>query len=268
MLPAASHDATSVVGLSAPARSPLGGVGLASAAVFLVFLIDAMRRPPGALDVETMRAVQRLDVPYLNVAFDYLGFLTDSAGAIVAWLVACLCCLAMRRWLPLLGFLTLPLAGVVNEGVGLYLATRSRPHLEVLTRTSHNWEERSFPSGHVVGAVVLYGFVWFLVASARSRWLRWTVRSVCAAIILLSGFDRVWSGAHWPSDVAAAYALGLALLAALVLAYRWTESAIAACPDLIGRSATPPVCGSHPWLLCAAPVRRVLNRSARSSDDG
>lgn len=268
MLPAASHDASSVVDLSAPARSPLGGVGLASAVVFLVLLIDAMRRPPGALDVETMRAVQRLDLPHLGTFLDWLGLLTDSAGAIVAWLVACLCCLTMRRWLPLLGFLTLPLAGVVNEGVGLYLATRSRPHLDLLTRTSHNWEERSFPSGHVVGAVVLYGFVWFLIGSARSRWRRWAVRSVCAAIILLSGFDRIWSGAHWPSDVAAAYALGLALLAALVLAYRWTESAIAACPDLIGRSATSPVRGSRPWLLFAAPVRRVLVRRPRSSDDG
>ena len=43
------------------------------------------------------------------------------------------------------------------------------------------------------------------------------------AIILLSGFDRVWSGAHWPSDVGGAYALGLALLLLLIIVCEWIE---------------------------------------------
>ena len=251
LLPAASHDAAPVVGLPTPARSPLVGVGLASVTLFFLLLVDAMRRPPGPLDVETMRTVQRVDLPHLAASLDLLGLLTDSVGAIIAWLVACVCCLTMRWWLPLLGFLTLPLAGVVNEGVGIVLVTRSRPHLDVLTRTSLNWEERSFPSGHVVGAVVLYGFIWFLVGPVRSRWRRWAVRSVCVAIIVLSGFDRVWSGAHWPSDVVAAYALGAALLVALVLAYRWADARLAAVPP----------------ANVVAPLRRQLARSARTPDD-
>ena len=267
MLPAASHDASSVVGLSTPARSPLAAVGVASATVFLLLLVDAMRHPPGALDVETTRAVQRIDLPHLSATLDLLGLLTDSVGAIVAWFVACVCCLTMRWWLPLLGFLTLPLAGVVNEGVGIFLVTRSRPHLDVLTRTSQNWEERSFPSGHVVGAVVLYGFVWFLVGRHRSRRLRWVMRSVCAAIVFLSGFDRVWSGAHWPSDVVAAYALGLALLAALILAYRWAEQAIAAAPGPVAQSASPDR-PAQLWPMLAALVRSLLARGDRAPRDG
>jgi len=266
MLPAASHDTCSVVGLPASARSPLAGVGVASATVFLLLLVDAMRRPPGALDLETMRAVQRVELPYLHALFDHLGLLTDSAGAIAAWFVACVACLTMRWWLPLLGFLALPLAGVVNEGVGIFLATRDRPHLDVLTRTSANWEERSFPSGHVVGAVVLYGFTWFLAGGSCSRWLRRVVRSVCAAIIGLSGFDRVWSGAHWPSDVVAAYALGTALLMTLVLAYRWVDArlAVAAGPCGIPIDAFRGATGSRPCAV--APVRRLLARAARPTD--
>lgn len=266
MLPAASHDASPGLPLPAAMRSPLAGAGVASASLFLLLLVDAMRRPPGALDLETMRTVQRIELPYLQTLFDRLGLLTDSVGAIVAWLVACVCCLTMRWWLPLLGFLALPLAGVVNEGVGIFLATRDRPHLDVLTRTSANWEERSFPSGHVVGAVVLYGFTWFLAGGSCSRWRRRVVRGVCAAIIFLSGFDRVWSGAHWPSDVAAAYALGVALLMALVFAYRWADARLAAAVDPCGFPIAS-FRGAAGSRLCAlAPVLRLLARAARPTD--
>ena len=225
MLPAASHEATQVASpLTASARSGVGTAGLVSGVVFLVFLIDAMRRPPGTLDVESMRAIQRFDLPYLNAFLERLDLLTDSAGAVAAWGLACVVCFAARRWLPLLGFLTLPTAGLINEGVGIFLVTRVRPHLDVLTRRSENWEERSFPSGHVVGVVLLYGFLWFLAGRLRSSHLRMAVRLVCGAIIFLTGFDRVWGGAHWPSDVVAAYALGTALLCALILAYRYAET--------------------------------------------
>ena len=51
-------------------------------------------------------------------------------------------------------------------------------------------------------------------------------RASAGIVIVLTGFDRVWSGAHWPSDVLGAYALGFGLLALLIAACRWADDAL------------------------------------------
>ncbi len=60
----------------------------------------------------------------------------------------------------------------------------------------------SFPSGHSANSVGVFGS---LAAYTRKRWL-----TVLAVIFpLLVGFSRVYTGAHYPSDVLAGWAIGL-----------------------------------------------------------
>jgi undecaprenyl-diphosphatase len=199
-------------------------VVLVTSAAFAVLAIDAAVRSPGTLDIETMKFVQRYHYEQLHTWMDLLGLLTDSSGAVVAWGVTLVVLALIRWWLPLLGVLAIPFGGVVNETISRVLIHRTRPHLDELRHVSQNFEERSFPSGHVVGAILLYGFIWYVVGDrVRFAPLRWLIRTVCVAIMLLSGFDRVWSGAHWPSDVVGAYALGFALLLLLIIACEWIE---------------------------------------------
>jgi membrane-associated phospholipid phosphatase len=197
---------------------------LGSLALFTCFAVDAAVRFPGALDLATMKFVQRLDFEQLGPRLEVFERLTDSPGAVFAWGATLMVFSLLRWWLPVLGVLAIPIGGVVNETISRVLIHRTRPHLEELRHVSQNFEDRSFPSGHVVGAMLLYGFIWY-VAGDRIRFapVRWLIRAVCAVVIVLSGFDRVWSGAHWPSDVGGAYALGLALLLALTFACEWIE---------------------------------------------
>jgi undecaprenyl-diphosphatase len=74
----------------------------------------------------------------------------------------------------------------------------------------------SFPSGHTTSATIGYGLLAVLVIRmlpVGRRWLRAlpTVIAVCAAVAV--GFSRLYLGVHWPSDVAAGWALGVAWLA-------------------------------------------------------
>ena len=67
----------------------------------------------------------------------------------------------------------------------------------------------SFPSGHAVNAVVVYGS---LAAHEKKRRLLWILAVV---LPLLVGFSRVFVGAHYPTDVICGWLMG-ALVTALV----------------------------------------------------
>jgi membrane-associated phospholipid phosphatase len=67
----------------------------------------------------------------------------------------------------------------------------------------------SFPSGHSFFAVVVYGLLAHLLArdaNPRQRRLIWI--STTAAIFLV-GFSRIFVGEHFPSDVAAGFAVAI-----------------------------------------------------------
>jgi undecaprenyl-diphosphatase len=69
----------------------------------------------------------------------------------------------------------------------------------------------SFPSGHAMSSIIVYGTVAYLAARlqqrAASRWLTLTFATV---IILLICASRVYLGVHYPSDIAAGIVIGLA----------------------------------------------------------
>jgi membrane-associated phospholipid phosphatase len=71
----------------------------------------------------------------------------------------------------------------------------------------------SFPSGHALGSLAVYGALAYVVArrldSARAR-----VAVVVGAALLVAtiGFSRLYLGVHYLTDVLAGYSAGLALL--------------------------------------------------------
>jgi hypothetical protein len=76
----------------------------------------------------------------------------------------------------------------------------------------------NFPSGHVVYITSLCGLLgWFALARGHRA------TSVTMLLLILAmGPLRVVDGAHWPSDVLAGYALGLAwTIAVLVIGLPW-----------------------------------------------
>ena len=71
----------------------------------------------------------------------------------------------------------------------------------------------SFPSGHSFWAVVIYGFVLYLVwTHARSRPLKIAATILLAVLILLIAWSRIVLNVHWMSDVLGGLAFGLTWL--------------------------------------------------------
>jgi undecaprenyl-diphosphatase len=71
----------------------------------------------------------------------------------------------------------------------------------------------SFPSGHVIHAVIIFGLVPFLlwILTNRPGVLRLGF-VVFALVVLLVAWSRVRLGAHWPSDVIASLFIGASLM--------------------------------------------------------
>ena len=79
----------------------------------------------------------------------------------------------------------------------------------------------SFPSGHVLTYVGVYGWMAIMADRlVRPLLLRRLVVTALATLIVAIGPSRIHLGHHWPTDVAASYLLGSSYLAALLVAYR------------------------------------------------
>lgn len=82
----------------------------------------------------------------------------------------------------------------------------------------------SFPSGHVINYIGVYGFLAYLIHTwVRPVGLRRVFRSFLLALIGLVGPSRVYLGHHWFTDVLASYLLGTSYLIALITVYRWIK---------------------------------------------
>lgn len=119
------------------------------------------------------------------------------------------------------GITSMAVAELLSNGVVKQLVERSRPPKEWIPHddVEDRPDSSSFPSGHTAAAVA------FTAAIAPS-W-PWA-GAACAVPAALVTVERVHSGAHYPSDVAAGAAIGLA-----------TAALVRAAPRFLIRMKTP-----------------------------
>ena len=107
------------------------------------------------------------------------------------------------------------LYAVLSVGSGALLSqtlkqyyARPRPDLVAHLDTVHT---ASFPSGHALVTTVAYlTLAAIVVGYLETRRARAYVLAVAVLVAVMVGVSRVYLGVHWPSDVAAGWALGAA----------------------------------------------------------
>lgn len=96
---------------------------------------------------------------------------------------------------------------------------RPRPENPVYLETSF-----SFPSGHAMLAVVLYGFMAYLLIKLVRGWKnKVNIFFIFFTVIIAIGFSRMYLGVHYLSDVWAGYLIGLLILSIITTTYEWRK---------------------------------------------
>ena len=83
------------------------------------------------------------------------------------------------------------------------------------TRPSWKWIKQggfSYPSGHTISALLLYGTILLLVSKRYDGKYKKQIIIVSSAMIILTGISRIYFGAHYLSDVIASTLLGTIIL--------------------------------------------------------
>jgi membrane-associated phospholipid phosphatase len=177
------------------------------ALVLLTLTLSALAAGSGVLpgDVWLAGQVQRTQSDAGDVVAASANWLGSLPG-IAAGAIAIAAVFAINgRWSEAV----LVLGTVVVRGINPFLKwmlNSPRPTID-LVGISEQATGLGFPSGHSMGVALLYGMSAYLASrliEARSR-LVWMVAMVP---ILATGYARIYTGAHWPSDVLGGYVWG------------------------------------------------------------
>jgi membrane-associated phospholipid phosphatase len=199
----------------------LGGLCLAALlmAGFAEIHEDLSQPHNMAVDEAILAGIHAHDRPALTVLAKTLSFIGSPMTLIPLVLIAA-AVLWLRRFKrdALLILLSMGGGGALDTAMKLHYR-RIRPDLPwaFVHETSF-----SFPSGHSVMAVVLYGVLTYLLMQyERKAWERTTLVLGSMVLIVGIGLSRIYLGVHYPSDVLAGYIVGTVWLLA-VMAADWS----------------------------------------------
>jgi undecaprenyl-diphosphatase len=106
--------------------------------------------------------------------------------------------------------------GLLNMELKRYFA-RARPDIAYMLRVAHGY---SFPSGHAMGSMVVFGALAYLASRSIAPW-KWKAAAIALFIVLVLSisFSRVYLGVHWMSDIVAGITAGAVWVTSTTVAY-------------------------------------------------
>jgi membrane-associated phospholipid phosphatase len=201
--------------MSLGARLALGGLAALAVAVpltLLALLVLSKWRPLASLDARVANDLNAyaLARPHLVDVLNTLAVVLDP------WVFRAVV-IVVAVWLWQRGARRLAAWALTTTAIGGALGvllkvvvSRARPSFDQPVAHVSGY---SFPSGHAVNSFLCTGVLILVFLPVLSRAGRWLAYVLGAAIVLLTGFDRVALGVHYVSDVVAGWIVALACLA-------------------------------------------------------
>lgn len=199
----------------------MGIAFLYTAALFAGAVEDFLTKDPiVTVDQIIATAMPHFRTPEMTLVFTTITLLGKSEIAALFFFIVVLLLWYRRRPIYILPLAVTVVGSAVFTYLGKLAFHRSRPETALYVE-----QTSSFPSGHAVIAVALYGFAAFLLMHfSKSFRVKLNVFFGTAILIILIGFSRLYLCEHYLSDVNSGYLLGtLWLIIGIALTY-WLES--------------------------------------------
>ncbi|MBD1827889.1 phosphatase PAP2 family protein [Microcoleus vaginatus GB1-A2] len=197
----------SIIRLAGLAVAALGMWGFATIAE------DVLEKESYAFDTSILLALRQLHTPLGDRVMLGFTFLGEPNLLLVICLILGIVLLARNHRSE---SATIAFAGAGAIGLNLLLKklfARDRPQL---------WERvvdvrfYSFPSGHAMISMVIYGLLGYFLATRFPK-QGWFIYSLTVVLVAAIGLSRLYLGVHWPTDVIAGYTAGLVWLITCIL---------------------------------------------------
>lgn len=202
-------------------------LGVAVGMVSLVLAIGLGFAAAGASvlpgDVEVATFIQRADDPVAGFLADVGNALGSTVSTILILLVALGCAGVMRDRPAIIFVVTVSLLRLIGTQLKP-LFDSARPTSDLVQIVGIH-DGTGYPSGHSLSAMTLAlclaVLVWRWISS---RQLAIATVAVLVGLGLLIGWARIWSGAHWPSDVVGGFAFGAAMVGLGIVVMNWQHA--------------------------------------------
>lgn len=186
----------------------------------VMFLVGSLAFGALAYNVQTHGPLLKWDVPLTKelhaeavqepariIELLIFGFFVGKELVQVITIILALYFLHKRFWREL----AMLVIGLGGGAIIWYLLTnffnRPRPDAQIGIVVT----DPSFPSGHVITAVLAYGLLAYLfVPKMPSLFWKWVIVIASLLTMLFIGFSRLFLGGHYLTDLIAGYSLGIA----------------------------------------------------------
>lgn len=187
---------------------------IASLHLFGYLAAEMLEEEVTLFDQKVTGWVKELIPASLTPAMLWLSFFASTVPVTALTLVLALFLWRRKSYGEAAVIVAAPLGAFLLEELFKALFRRPRPELAPLTR-AHGY---SFPSGHAtVAAALAVVLAWLWYCRTRGKLWQWVGPLFTFLLAFLIGVSRIYLGAHYPSDVLAGFALGIAWGIALIL---------------------------------------------------
>jgi len=194
----------------------VGGFALAALvlAAFGWLVTGPYKGVVAGFDSNIRYAMRQIQSPMWTSVLLTVTKLGSTWGLVIIGSIAGIAFILLRWFRPLILFIVV-MAGQVALHHGFkWLFARPRPPALINYPLAENF---SFPSGHIIGALCLYGAIAWLVATRyENAAVKAGIAIFVVILILLIGLSRIYIGVHYPTDVVAGL-IGAAVWTAAVM---------------------------------------------------
>ncbi len=202
--------------LNSPIIRIIAGLALAALAIAAIgwLVTGPARAYPTAFDSSVRQGLRQMQSPMWTSLFLAVTKLGSTMYLVIIGSAAGLVFLFLRWFRPVVLLILVMIGQAALHHGFKWLIARPRPPALISYREVESY---SFPSGHAVAGLCLYGMIaWIVASSLENSAAKAGIAILAAVLIFLIGMSRVYIGIHYPTDVLAGFVGAMIWLAAVI----------------------------------------------------